>query len=48
MDFKGVIKLATFRKLRSGRWQGRVSKDGQEFSIGTFRTKKKPKLKPVK
>lgn len=32
--------MATFRKLDSGKWQARVSKEGKEFSIGTFRTKK--------
>ncbi|MEK4924150.1 site-specific integrase [Cytobacillus sp. FSL R5-0569] len=40
--------MATFRKLRSGRWQGRVSKDGQEFSIGTFRTKKEAEIEASK
>lgn len=36
--------MATFRKLNSGRWQARVSKDGKEFSIGTFRTKKEAQI----
>lgn len=40
--------MATFRKLKSGRWQARVSDDGKEFSIGTFKTKKKLKLKQLR
>jgi integrase len=36
--------MATFRKLKSGRWQARVSKDGKEFSIGTFRSKKEAQI----
>ncbi|CAG9620837.1 hypothetical protein [Sutcliffiella rhizosphaerae] len=32
--------MATYRKLKSGKWQARVSRDGKEFSIGTYRTKK--------
>jgi integrase len=40
--------MATFRKLKSGRWQARVSKDGKEFSIGTFRTKKEAEVEASK
>lgn len=40
--------MATFRKLPSGKWQARVSNDGKESSIGTFRTKKEAKLKLLK
>lgn len=40
--------MATFRKLKSGRWQARVSKDGEEFSIGTFRTKKEAEIEAAK
>lgn len=40
--------MATFRKLNSGRWQARVSKDGKEFSIGTFRTKKEAQIEANK
>ncbi|MCY9511355.1 site-specific integrase [Paenibacillus larvae] len=40
--------MATFRKLKSGRWQARVSKDGKEFSIGTFRTKKEAEIEAGK
>lgn len=36
--------MATFRKLTSGKWQARVSKEGKEFSIGTFRTKKEAQI----
>jgi integrase len=36
--------MATFRKLKSGKWQARVSKDGIEFSIGTFRSKKEAQI----
>ncbi|SDM15747.1 tyrosine-type recombinase/integrase [Sediminibacillus halophilus] len=36
--------MATYRKLKSGNWQARVSKDGEEFSIGTFRTKKEAQI----
>jgi integrase len=36
--------MATFRKLNSGKWQARVSRDGKEFSIGTFRTKKEAQI----
>jgi integrase len=39
-----VIDMATFRKLKSGKWQARVSKDGKEFSIGTFRSKKEAQI----
>jgi integrase len=41
-------KMATFRKLKSGNWQARVSKDGEEFSIGTFRTKKEAEIEAGK
>lgn len=40
--------MATFRKLKSGKWQARVSKDGQEFSIGTFRSKKEAEIEAGK
>jgi len=40
--------LATFRKLPSGKWQARVSKEGEEFSIGTFRTKKEAEIEAGK
>ncbi|MEV2909242.1 site-specific integrase [Paenibacillus larvae] len=40
--------MATFRKLKSGRWQARVSKDGKEFSVGTFRTKKEAEIEAGK
>lgn len=40
--------MATFRKLKSGRWQARVSKEGAEFSIGTFRTKKEAEIEAGK
>ncbi|WP_203363041.1 site-specific integrase [Bacillus sp. REN10] len=40
--------MATFRQLKSGRWQARVSQDGHEFSIGTFRTKKEAMLEAGK
>lgn len=43
-----MIPVATFRKLPSGRWQARVSKDGKEFSIGTFRTKKEAEIEASK
>ncbi|MCM2675514.1 N-terminal phage integrase SAM-like domain-containing protein [Alkalicoccobacillus plakortidis] len=36
--------MATFRKLKSGRWQARVSKEGKEFSIGTFKQKKEAEI----
>lgn len=36
--------MATYRKLPSGRWQARVSRDGKEGSIGTFRTKKEAEI----
>lgn len=36
--------MATYRKLASGRWQARVSRDGKESSIGTFRTKKEAEI----
>lgn len=36
--------MATYRKLPSGRWQARVSRDGKESSIGTFRTKKEAEI----
>lgn len=40
--------MATFRKLPSGKWQARVSKNGKEFSIGTFRTKKEAEIEAGK
>ncbi|MDH6352832.1 hypothetical protein M2298_004849 [Brevibacillus sp. 1238] len=40
--------MATFRKLPSGRWQARVSRDGDEFSIGTFKTKKEGEIEAAK
>lgn len=40
--------MATFRKLKSGRWQARVSDDGKEFSIGTFKTKKEAEIEAAK
>ncbi|KGR87557.1 tyrosine-type recombinase/integrase [Lysinibacillus odysseyi] len=40
--------MATFRKLPSGKWQARVSKEGKEFSIGTFRTKKEAEIEAGK
>lgn len=41
--------MATFRKLKSGRWQARVSNDKVEFSIGgTFRTKKEAEIEAAK
>lgn len=43
-----MCKLATFRKLPSGKWQARVSRDGEEFSIGTFRTKKEAEIEAGK
>ena len=43
-----VRKIATFRKLKSGKWQARVSKEGKEFSIGTFRTKKEAEIEAGK
>src|SRR5690554_6322228 len=40
--------MATFRKLKSGKWQARVSRDGEEFSVGTFRTKKEAEIEAGK
>ncbi len=40
--------MATFRQLKSGKWQARVSRDGEEFSIGTFRTKKEAQIEAGK
>lgn len=40
--------MATIRKLKSGKWQARVSRDGNEFSIGTFRTKKEAEIEASK
>ncbi|MEH7483472.1 N-terminal phage integrase SAM-like domain-containing protein, partial [Neobacillus drentensis] len=40
--------MATFRKLPSGKWQARVSKEGKESSIGTFRTKKEAEIEAAK
>lgn len=40
--------MATFRKLPSGKWQARVSNEGVERSIGTFRTKKEAEIEAAK
>jgi len=40
--------MATFRKLKSGKWQARVSREGTEFSVGTFRTKKEAEIEAGK
>ena len=40
--------MATFRKLKSGNWQARVSQDGKEFSIGTYKTKKEAEIQAAK
>jgi len=40
--------VAGFRKLKSGKWQARVFKDGKEFSVGTFRTKKEAEIEAGK
>lgn len=40
--------MATYRQLKSGKWQARVSKDGKEFSIGTFIKKKEAQLAAAK
>lgn len=40
--------MATFRKLPSGKWQARVSNEGKERSIGTFRTKKEAEIEAAK
>ncbi|OZU88678.1 recombinase XerC [Virgibacillus indicus] len=40
--------MATFRKLKSGKWQARVSDDKKEFSIGTFRSKKEAEIEAGK
>lgn len=40
--------MATFRKLPSGKWQARVSNEGTERSIGTFRTKKEAEIEAAK
>lgn len=45
---RGNDSVATFRKLASGKWQARVSKEGKEFSIGTFRTKKEAEIEASK
>ena len=45
---RGELDVATFRKLKSGKWQARVSRDGDEFSIGTFRTKKEAEIEAGK
>src|SRR5699024_5933458 len=45
---KGEVQMATFRRLKSGRWQARVSQDGKEFSIGTFRTKKEAEIEAAR
>lgn len=40
--------MAGFRKLKSGKWQARVVKDGKEVSIGTFRTRKEAEIAAAK
>jgi len=40
--------MATFRKLPSGKWQARVSRDGKEFSVGSYRTKKEAEIEAAK
>jgi|GEM_PF-7037023 len=40
--------MDTFRKLKSGKCPARVSRDGIEFSIGTYCTKKKSEIEAVK
>lgn len=40
--------MATFRKLPSGKWQARVSNEGVERSIGTFRSKKEAEIEAAK
>lgn len=40
--------MATYRKLPSGKWQARVSRDGEEFSVGTYRTKKEAEIEAAK
>lgn len=40
--------MATYRQLKSGNWHARVSKDGKEFSIGTFRTNKEAQIEAAK
>lgn len=40
--------MSTIRKLPSGKYQARVSRDGEEFSIGTFRTKAEAKIEAGK
>ncbi|MCM3725035.1 N-terminal phage integrase SAM-like domain-containing protein [Neobacillus cucumis] len=40
--------MATLRQLPSGKWQARVSKDGKERSIGTFRDKKEFRIEAAK
>lgn len=44
MKLEGESPMATYRKLASGRWQARVSRNGKESSIGTFRTKKEAEI----
>lgn len=40
--------MATFRKLPSGKWQARVSKEEKKFSIGTYHTKKEAEIEAAK
>lgn len=37
--------MATFRKTKTGKWQARVTIDGVQKGIGTFKTKKEAQLK---
>lgn len=37
--------MATFRQLKSGKWQARVFKNGKHESVGTFNTKKEAEIK---
>ncbi|WP_404454004.1 site-specific integrase [Virgibacillus necropolis] len=37
--------MATFRKLKSGKWQSRVYIDGERKSIGAFNTKKEAEIR---
>jgi len=45
------LRLPSTRQIYSlpgGKWQARVSKEGKEFSIGTFRTKKEAEIEASK
>lgn len=37
--------MATFRRLKSGKWQARVLKGGKQVSIGSFNSKKEAEVK---